>query len=182
MKTKALIVALAVGASVTTAVVSTATAQGMRGNMVPGTMPGDTDQRPADHRTVQDGAGMMCPMMGSSRTEGGMMQGGTMQGGMMQGGMMQGGMMQGGMMGSGMMGTGMTALFGSRVTPVMNLSVDDVRGYLASQLERLNNKRFKVGDINSGDATITADIVTVDNSLVQRLKIDRHSGAITYEN
>jgi len=66
--------------------------------------------------------------------------------------------------------------------PVMNLSVDDVRGYLASQLERLNNKRLKVGNINSGDGTITAEIVTVDDSLVQRLKVDRHSGAITYEN
>ena len=29
---------------------------------------------------------------------------------------------------------------------------------------------------------ITADIVTVDNSLVQQLKVDRHTGAITYEN
>src|SRR6266436_6534263 len=86
-----------------------------------------------------------------------------------------------GKMGSGMMRSGMNALFGSRVRPVMNLSVDDVRGYLASQLEHLNNKRLKLGDVNSGDATITADIVTVDNSLVQRLKIDRHSGAITYE-
>jgi hypothetical protein len=64
----------------------------------------------------------------------------------------------------------------------MNLSVDDVRGYLGSQLERFNNKRLKVGDINSGDGTITADIVTVDNSLVQRLKVDRHTEAITYEN
>ena len=97
-------------------------------------------------------------------------------------GMMQGGMMGSGMMGSGTMRSGMDALFGSRVMPVMNLSVDDVRGYLASQLERLNNKRLKVGNINSGDGTITAEIVTVDNSLVQRLKVDRHSGAITYEN
>ena len=76
----------------------------------------------------------------------------------------------------------MGALFGSRVAPVMNRSIDDVRGYLASQLEGLNNKRLKVGDIKAGDGTITADIVTVDNSLVQRLKVDRHTGAITYEN
>ena len=86
------------------------------------------------------------------------------------------------MMGSGMMRGRMSALFGSRVTPVINLSVEDVRGYLASQLEHLSNKRLKVGDINSGDGTITADIVTVDSSLVQRLKVDRHTGAITYEN
>lgn len=108
--------------------------------------------------------------------------------GMMGGGMgsKRGGMMGGGMMGSGMMGEGGTrsglgALFGSRVTPVMNLSVDDVRGYLDAQLSHLNNKRLKIGDVKSDDASITADIVTVDNSLVQRLKVDRHTGAIEYE-
>jgi hypothetical protein len=41
---------------------------------------------------------------------------------------------------------------------------------------------MKIGDVNSADGTITADVVTVDSSLVQRLKVDRHSGAITYEN
>src|SRR5262245_11507244 len=62
---------------------------------------------------------------------------------------------------------GIAVLFGSRVRPVMNLSIDDVRNYLAMRLERLNNKRLKVGDLKSDDGTITADIVTVDNSLVQ---------------
>jgi hypothetical protein len=81
-----------------------------------------------------------------------------------------------------MMHSDMGALFGSRVTPVMNLSPEDVRGYLGLQLQRLNNKRLKIGDLRSDDGTITADIVTVDNSLVQRLKIDRHTGAIQYEN
>ena len=95
--------------------------------------------------------------------------------GMMQGGMGSG-MMQGGM------GSGGGAIFGSRATPMMNLSVDDVRGYLAVQLDRLNNKRLKVGDIKSEDGTITVDIVTVDNSLVQRLKVDRHTGIIEYQN
>jgi hypothetical protein len=47
---------------------------------------------------------------------------------------------------------------------------------------RLNNKRLKIGDLKSDDGTITADIVTVDNSLVQRLKVDRHTGAIEYVN
>jgi hypothetical protein len=81
-----------------------------------------------------------------------------------------------------MMHGDMGALFGSRVTPVMNLSPEDMRGYLGLQLQRLNNKRLKIGDLRSDDGTITADIVTVDNSLVQRLKIDRHTGAIQYEN
>jgi hypothetical protein len=84
--------------------------------------------------------------------------------------------MQGGMR------PGMAGVFGSRVKPMMNLSVDDVRGYLAVQLDRLNNKRLKVGDIKSEDGTITGDIVTIDNSLVQRLKVDRHTGAIEYPN
>jgi hypothetical protein len=48
------------------------------------------------------------------------------------------------------------------------------------QLDRLNNKRLKLGDIRSDD--ITADVVTLDNSLVQRLKVDRHTGAIEYQN
>ena len=81
-----------------------------------------------------------------------------------------------------MMHGDMGALFGSRVTPVMNLSLEDVRGYLGLQLQRLNNKRLKIGDLKSDDGTITADVVTVDNSLVQRVKIDRHTGVIQYEN
>ena len=112
--------------------------------------------------------------MGPGMTQGGMGPD------MTQGGMSRG-MMQGGM-GPGMMQGGMGALFGSRVTPTMNLSAEDVRGYLAVQLDRLNNKRLKVGDIKSEDGTITADIVTIDNSLVQRLKVDRHTGAIEYQN
>jgi hypothetical protein len=73
--------------------------------------------------------------------------------GMMGSGMMGSGMMGSGMMGSGMMGSGTTqggtpsggmgALFGSRVTPMMALSIEDVRGYLGVQLDRLNNKRLK---------------------------------------
>jgi hypothetical protein len=159
MKTRMFISAAVIAASAAIAALDTAAAQGVS------RMPGGMDQQqPADHGMMQGGMGrdIMCPMMRS--------------------GMMQGGMMGSGMMGSGTMRSGMDALFGSRVMPVMNLSVDDVRGYLASQLERLNNKRLKVGNINSGDGTITAEIVTVDNSLVQRLKVDRHSGAITYEN
>jgi hypothetical protein len=63
----------------------------------------------------------------------------------------------------------------------MNLSIEDVRAYLTVQLERLNNKRLKVGEIKADNGTITADVVTVDNSLVQRLKVDRRTGAIEYQ-
>jgi hypothetical protein len=50
------------------------------------------------------------------------------------------------------------------VAGIMNLSLDDVRGYLDLQLRRLNRHRRR------------------RCSLVQRLKIDRHTGAIAYEN
>jgi hypothetical protein len=122
---------------------------------------GETGQQ-----TDQTGQPMMggCPMMGSMKGQG------------------KQGMMGKGMMGAGMMQGGMGALFGARVTPMMNLSVEDVRGYLGVQLDRLGNKRLKIGDIKSDDGTITADIVTVDDSLVQRLKVNRHTGAIEYQN
>ena len=169
MKTTILLLASAIAASTAMVTAETATAQGMQGGMGAGMMrgggSGGGDAEPMHHGMTQGGT--MCPMMRS---------------GMMRGGMMQGGMMGSGMMGSGPTRGGMAALFGSRVRPVMNLSVDDVRGYLASQLERLKNKRLKVGDVKSGDGTITADIVTVDNSLVQRLQVDPHTGAMTYEN
>lgn len=65
---------------------------------------------------------------------------------------------------------------------MMNLSVEGVRGYLDAQLERLNNKRLKIGSVSAADGTINAEIVTVDNSLVQKLKVNRHTGTIEYEN
>jgi hypothetical protein len=143
---------------------------------------------------MMDGTGQ--GMMG-----GGMMQGGSdqnMMGRHMQGsgGMMghpgergtmcpmMGGMMQGGSDHQMMRGEtgGMGALFGSRVVPTMNLSVDDVRGYLTAKLDRLGNKRLKIGDIKTDGGSITAEIVTADNSLVQRMKVDRSTGSINYEN
>jgi len=65
---------------------------------------------------------------------------------------------------------------------MMKLSTEDVRGYLSGQFEALNNKWLKVGNIKADDVAITVDIGTVDNSLVQRLKVDRHTGAIEYQN
>lgn len=109
----------------------------------------------------------------------GMMGGGMMGGGqgMMGEGMksrmmkMMRGMMAQGSMGQGMMGQGM------RVVPGLNVTVRDVRLFMGKRLERLGNKRLKVGPVKQADErTITADIVTVDNSLVQRFKIDRDTG------
>ena len=136
------------------------------------------------------GSALAQGMMGGGSGQG-MMQGGTDQG-MMRGGMMGQGMMQGGpgemmcpMMGGMMVGhtsAGMSGLFGSRVVPKMNLSADDVRGYLTAQIGRLGNKRLKVGSVNADSGNIVAEVVTVDNSLVQRMKVDRSTGNIEYEN
>jgi hypothetical protein len=141
--------------------------------------------------------GGMSPMMQGARPSG-TMGSGTMQGGMSQDMMGPGAGMMSRPMGQNMMCPMMTAmmqanqgamgpavrgpaLFGSHVTPMMNLSVEDVRSYLALQLDRLNNKRLKIGNVTADGETISAEIVTVDNSLVQRLKIDRRTGSIEYE-
>lgn len=124
---------------------------------------------------------------GKSATQGSMMQRGQMMGGQMGPGMMgpgamgpgmMGGMMrggQGGMMGPGMMDQG----FGDRVVPSKHLSTDDVRHFLEYRLARRGNKRLKVGEVKEeGKDSIIADIVTVDDSLIERLKVDRHSGTL----
>ena len=80
------------------------------------------------------------------------------------------------MMGRGMMGQGF-ANHGMRVTPSLNITAKDVRRFLEKRLEWMGNKRLKVGAIKKADDdTITADIVTVDDSLVQRFTIDRATG------
>ena len=151
----------------------------MRGGMGSGMMQRQTTQSTPRTSTTQGPmcSSGSCPCMGDGASD--LMHSGMMHEGM-SGGMM-GRHMHGGM-GSGMSASGMGALFGSRVIPSMNLSVDDVRNFLNVRLDRLNNKRLKLGDLKSDDAVITADIVTIDNSLVQRLKVDRHTGGIEYEN
>lgn len=82
-------------------------------------------------------------------------------------------------MGPGMMGQGFGSgqRFGDQVVLSKDLTIDDVRHFLEHRMEMHGNKRVKVGDVTeTDDDTITADIVTQDGSLVQRFKIDRHSG------
>jgi hypothetical protein len=135
------------------------------------------------------GAGGMMGMMG----QGGMM--GMMPPGMMGQSGMGGGMdMPCGMPGAGMMhgmmemmhGRGgmstdgdMTDRGGMRVTAIRHLSEDDVRHFFEHWLELQGNDRLKLGAVQAGDDVITADIVTVDDSLVQRFRVDRHSGQVS---
>jgi hypothetical protein len=59
----------------------------------------------------------------------------------------------------------------------LNLKVDDVKARLERWIAWQGNPRLKVGDVKEKDGdTIEADIVTKDNSLVQRFTVDRHTG------
>jgi hypothetical protein len=141
--------------------------------------------------------GMMgqMPMMG----HGGVMMGPGMMGQGMMGqgqGMMGPGMMGMGPgmmgMGPGMMGMGMMGQGGGMMGPGMmmgpmmgmgqqpaNLTVDDVKGNLERWLAWHGNARLKVGNVLEKDQnTITAEIVTVDKSLVQKFDVDRRTGTM----
>ncbi len=121
----------------------------------------------------------------------GMMGGGH---GMMGGGH---GMMGGGhgMMGQGMMGQGMMGRGGhhgqqgmgyrgakggcsaNTQTRDRDLSVDDVKKIIEGRLARRGNDRLKVGKVEAKDEkTIIAEILTVDDSLVDRIEFDRKTG------
>ena len=171
MSTRSTIISVSLVLGIGIASAGSAIAQGTMGGtgqgmMGPGMMQDDTNQGMMGRGTTRGGGAMICPMMS-----------GVMQGGQS--------MMASGIMGPNMMrGStgGMSALFGSHVVPAMNLSVDDVRGYFTAQLDRLGNKRLKIGNINAVGGTIAAEVVTVDNSLVQHMKIDRSTGNIDYEN
>ncbi len=59
----------------------------------------------------------------------------------------------------------------------LNLSTDSVKSNIERWLTWQGNPRLQVGDVKEKDAdTIVADIVTKDNSLVQRLVVNRHNG------
>ena len=134
------------------------TGPGMMGQMGPGTM----TMMPCYYASTGQGTGMMmCPMMGSGMTGSGMM------GPMMGQGMMGPGM---GMTGPGMMGS-MSGAPGEA-----QLSKDDVKANVERWLAMQGNPRLKVGDVTEQSDTVTADIVTIDNSLVQRLAVDRRTG------
>ena len=102
---------------------------------------------------------MMCPMMR------------VMMGG-------QAGMGMPGMMGNqhGMMGN-QGGLFGAPLGAAEEMTEDRVRALLERQLDTLGNPRLKLGGIGTAsDGSITAEIVTVEGSLVQKLAFNRYPG------
>lgn len=65
----------------------------------------------------------------------------------------------------------------------LNLTTDDVKARMERWLAWRGNARLKVGEVREKDAdTITAEIVTKDNSLVERLIFDRHTGFTRRDN
>ena len=105
------------------------------------------------------------------------MQDGHMGTGMMGG---SGHGMQGSMMGSGMMGSGPGVQGdcpGQTAALKEDLTVDGVTKLLEQRLSHMGNDRLKVGEVKAkDDDTITAEIVTVDGSLVRKLEFDRDTG------
>jgi len=118
---------------------------------------------------------MMQGMMGGSRGEGGM----NMESAMMMCPSMQ--MMMGMRAGAdmqGMMG-GPGLLYGMPHGTAEEMTPESVRTFLEKRLEWHANPRLKIGKIaTAADGSITAEIVTVDGSLVQKLAFNRHPGMV----
>jgi len=112
------------------------------------------------------GYGMMGGMMGPGAGYGGMMGPGAGYGGMMGPGHGFGNAA-----GPGFGPCGQAAAAGE------DIDVDGVTARMERWLAVQNNDRLKLGKVvEVDDDTITAEIVTVDGSLVQKLAIDRHTG------
>ena len=107
----------------------------------------------------------------------GMMAGGSGPG-MMNPAMM--GMMMGGGHGPAMMAAAGAEMPCPGLAAAANaepLSIDDARNAVERHLTWMGNDRLKVGAVEAkGDAAYTAEIVTVDNSLVHTLEIDKRTG------
>ena len=95
------------------------------------------------------------------------------------------GMMMGGGMGPGMMmgyGPGGAGNSGgchgnsAGTGGDLDLSADDVKKNLERHLAWMGNSRLQVGEIKPDGDDFIADIVTKDNSLVERLKVDGETG------
>lgn len=82
---------------------------------------------------------------------------------------------QGMMMAPGGMGPG----YGALPSGGVDLSADDVRANLERWLAWHGNPRVKIGEVmEQDDDVVIGEIVTQDGSLVDRFRIDRHTGAM----
>jgi hypothetical protein len=111
---------------------------------------------------------------------------GNAQMGMMGGGMMGNGITGGGQMGRGM-GSGMgNPGYGNQYIPQppqnqqpqKQLGEKDVRGILEDYLKSKKNPNLKLGKIKDDGYAFEAEIVTKDNSLVDRILVDKNTGTM----
>jgi hypothetical protein len=86
------------------------------------------------------------------------------------------GMIGPGIVGPGVMGLGMTGPGWGYIMPSFNLTINDVRAAIERWLAAWGNPHVKLGKITEGQTTITAEIVTQDNSLVERIEVDKQTG------
>ncbi len=79
-------------------------------------------------------------------------------------------------MGSGMgkhMGSGM----GYNMDRKLDLSADEVKTLIEARMIMHGNDRLKVGKVSQkDDQTYVVDIVTIDDSLVRQIEVDRNNG------
>lgn len=126
-------------------------------------------------QTGMMGRNMMGGDMMGNRMTGGDMMADMMRGGMMMQmmGAMQSGAAMHGMMGGHHLGLGLPVGTPEEMTP------ERVRSFLEDRLARLGNPRLTLGEIATvEDGSITAEIVTVDGSLVQKLAFNRYPGLV----
>ncbi len=117
------------------------------------------------------GPGMIGPWGGY----GGMMGSGMMGPGMMCPGMMGGGMMGRGM-GPGMMGPGYRGYEPQYQQPQKLLEEKDAKGILENYLRSTRNPNLKLGKVTEKDKYFESEILTKDNSLVDKIIVDKYSG------
>ncbi|MBT7942135.1 MAG: hypothetical protein HN719_02145, partial [Alphaproteobacteria bacterium] len=91
------------------------------------------------------------------------------------------GHMGGGMMGGGMMGHDDDhkgdCPFATKASLSQDVTVESVTKFLEQRLGHMGNDRLKVGEVTAtDDKTITAEIVTQDDSLVMKMQFDRKTG------
>ena len=80
--------------------------------------------------------------------------------------------------GHGMMGYSYDRQGDGQTGGNLNLTVDNVKSRMERMLAWRGNPHLKLGDVKEKDAdTITADVVTKDNSLVERFDFNRHNGS-----
>jgi hypothetical protein len=164
--------------------------------VAPPASPAPGDAPAATAPRSMPGMGMMTPemmqmmqrmmnqgaMTGQGMPEGGAVPGTTGQmpmAGIIACPMMQ--MMMNGQAGMGMPGMmgGQGILLGTPHGTPEEMTEDRVRALLEQQLTNLGNPRLRLGEIGTtSDGSITAEIVTVEGSLVQKLAFNRYPGLV----